>query len=90
MVSLLMSQTHISATGNRRLSATNERLTAENSRLRERNEKLARASKRQAAPFSKGDGTGDEKPKRERKRAGRKPGAAYGGRAHRSRPARDS
>ena len=44
-------------------------------------EALRRAAKRQAAPFSKGD------PAPHPKRPGRKPGAAYGTRAHRRAPA---
>ena len=70
-----------------RLRVENERLRAERERLREINERLRgevealrRAAKRQAAPFSKGD------PAPNPKRAGRKPGAAYGTRAHRRPP----
>src|SRR5215216_5779674 len=71
-----------------RLRAENERLRAERERLQEVNERLRgelealrRAAKRQAAPFSKGD------PVPNPKRPGRKPGAAYGSRAHRRAPA---
>jgi transposase len=72
-----------------RLQRERERLRAENDRLRESNERLRgeiealrRAAKRQAAPFSKGD------PKPNPKRAGRRPGRAYGVRAHRQPPER--
>jgi transposase len=72
-----------------RLERERERLRADNDRLRETNERLRgeiealrRAAKRQAAPFSKGD------PKPHPKRAGRRPGAAYGARAHRRPPKR--
>src|SRR5512133_3759896 len=71
-----------------RLRGENERLRAERERLQELNERLRgevealrRAAKRQAAPFSKGDPTPHPK------RPGRKPGAAYGTRAHRRAPA---
>jgi hypothetical protein len=71
-----------------RLRGENERLRAERERLQELNERLRgevealrRAAKRQAAPFSKGD------PVPHPKRPGRKPGAAYGTRAHRRAPA---
>jgi transposase len=70
-----------------RLRGENERLRAERERLQELNERLRgevealrRAAKRQAAPFSKGD------PVPHPKRSGRKPGAAYGTRAHRRAP----
>jgi transposase len=70
-----------------RLRGENQRLRAERERLRELNERLRgevealrRAAKRQAAPFSKGD------PVPHPKRSGRKPGAAYGTRAHRRAP----
>jgi transposase len=73
----------------RRLEAEHEQLRAENERLRERNERLReeiealrRAAKRQAAPFSKGA------PKPNPKRAGRRPGAAYGVGGHRRPPQR--
>src|SRR4029453_13330827 len=52
-----------------------------NERRRGGGEALRRAAKRQAAPFSKGDPTPHPK------RPGRKPGAAYGTRAHRRAPA---
>jgi transposase len=70
-----------------RLEAERERLRGENERLREVNERLRgevealrRAAKRQAAPFSK------DAPVPNPKRPGRKPGAAYGTRAHRRPP----
>jgi transposase len=72
-----------------RLRGENDRLRGECERFRETNERLRaeiealrRAAKRQAAPFSKGD------PKPNPKRAGRRPGAAYGARAHRRPPER--
>jgi transposase len=65
---------------NKRLRAERERLQELNQRLRGEVEALRRAAKRQAAPFSKGDPTPDPK------RAGRRPGAAYGTRAHRRPP----
>jgi transposase len=72
-----------------RLRGENERLRAERERLREVNERLRgevealrRAAKRQAAPFSRND------PVPNPKRPGRKPGAAYGRRAHRRPPER--
>jgi regulator of replication initiation timing len=64
------------------LRADNERLRERNERLREEIEALRRAVKRQAAPFSKGA------PKPDPKRAGRRPGAAYGQRAYRRPPQR--
>ena len=70
-----------------RLEAERERLRGENERLREVNERLRgevealrRAARRQAAPFSK------DAPVPNPKRPGRKPGAAYGTRAHRRPP----
>jgi transposase len=70
-----------------RLEAERERLRGENERLREVNERLRgevealrRAARRQAAPFSK------DTPVPNPKRPGRKPGAAYGTRAHRRPP----
>jgi transposase len=65
---------------NQRLRAERERLQQSNQRLRGEVEALRRAAKRQAAPFSKGDPTPNPK------RAGRRPGAAYGTRAHRRPP----
>jgi transposase len=65
---------------NEQLRAERERLQEVNQRLRGEVEALRRAAKRQAAPFSKGDPTPNPK------RAGRKPGAAYGTRAHRRPP----
>jgi transposase len=57
---------------NEQLRKENEAQRQENSRLRERLAKAERAGKRQAAPFSRGQ------PKRNPKRAGRKPGRDYG------------
>jgi transposase len=64
-----------------------ERLERENERLRQRLadvetelEQARRAGKRQAAPFSKGRSAATGRP------AGRRPGAAYGQRAHRLAP----
>jgi transposase len=65
---------------NERLRAERERLQEINKRLRGEVEALRRAAKRQAAPFSKGDPIADPKG------AGRRPGAAYGTRAHRRPP----
>jgi transposase len=65
---------------NERLRAERERLQEINQRLRDEVEALRRAAKRQAAPFSKDD------PVPNPKRAGRKPGVAYGTRAHRRPP----
>jgi transposase len=67
---------------NDRLRGERERLRAANERLRAEVEALRRAAKRQAAPFSKDDPTPNPKP------SGRKPGAAYGTRAHRRPPER--
>src|SRR6266508_1509826 len=67
---------------NERLRAERERLQGLNQRLRGEVEALRRAAKRQAAPFSKGDPTPNPK------RSGRRPGAAYGTRAHRRPPER--
>jgi transposase len=62
------------------LRAENVRLRAENERLRGQVEVLRRASKRQAAPFSKGE------PKRDPKPSGRRGGEAYGVKARRRVP----
>jgi len=59
-----------------------EELERENSELRRRLDEAERASKRQAAPFSKGE------PKKNPKKPGRKPGRNYGKRACRARPAK--
>jgi transposase len=73
-----------------RLRVENERLRAENERLSERVrslearvEELRRASKRQAAPFSRGE------PKRDPRRGGRRSGEDYGRKARRPVPALD-
>ena len=55
-----------------RLRQERERLRQENDRLKRQLEEAQRASKRQAAPFSRGRRKVDPKP------PGRKPGAAYG------------
>ncbi|MCA1677597.1 MAG: transposase [Actinobacteria bacterium] len=62
------------------MRAENVRLRAENERLRGEVEELRRASKRQAAPFSKGE------PKRDPQRSGRKGGERYGTKVHREVP----
>lgn len=59
-----------------------ERAQAEIGRLQKQLEEALRASKRSAAPFSKG------KPQSDPKRPGRKPGAAYGQRTTRPVPSR--
>src|SRR5262245_25903570 len=55
-------------------------LQAENERLRRQLDEATRASKRQAAPFAKGQPTGQPK------KSGRKPGKDYGLKAHRQPP----
>ena len=62
------------------LRRDNAQLRAEVAELRKRLEEALRASKRQAAPFSKGA------PKTDPKTPGRKPGDAYGLKAHREIP----
>ena len=71
------------------MSAERDRLRGEVDKLRTEKAALAakldearRAAKRQAAPFSRGE----PKPEAERKRPGRKPGAAYGRRGRRLPP----
>ena len=64
------------------LQQENERLKKENDRLRKELEVALRASKRQAAPHSRGE------PKVNPKRPGRKPGSNYGRRACRPIPLR--
>ncbi len=63
------------------LRRENERLRRDNQRLREKLEAARRAGFRQAAPFSK------NRPAENPRRPGRKPGPAYGRRAHRPIPA---
>jgi transposase len=58
------------------------RLRRENERLKEELDAARRHASRQAAPFSRG------LPKEQPERPGRKPGAAYGVKAHRPRPPR--
>ena len=65
---------------NKRLHADNERLRLRVAELQRRLDEAVRASKRQAAPFSKGAPTPTPR------RRGRKPGATYGVRAHRLPP----
>ena len=65
-----------------RLRKENERLQQEAERLRRELEAALRASKRQAAPHSRGN------PKANPKRPGRKPGRGYGRQACRPTPAR--
>jgi transposase len=65
-----------------RLQKENERLKQETERLRRELEAALRASKRQAAPHSRGN------PKGNPKRPGRKPGRGYGRRSCRPIPAR--
>jgi transposase len=65
-----------------RLQKENERLKQESERLRRELEAALRASKRQAAPHSRG------KPKSNPKRPGRKPGRSYGMQACRPIPSR--
>src|SRR5712692_5986933 len=65
-----------------RLQKENERLKQESERLRRELEAALRASKRQAAPHSRG------KPKSNPKRPGRKPGRSYGRQACRPIPSR--
>jgi transposase len=67
---------------NERLRRETERLKQETERLRRKLEAALRASKRQAAPHSRGN------PKADPKRPGRKPGRRYGRRACRPVPSR--
>src|SRR5215467_2408482 len=67
---------------NNRLRRETERLKQETERLRQELEAALRASKRQAAPHSRGE------PKADPKRPGRKPGRRYGRRACRPIPRR--
>lgn len=64
----------------RRSEIERNRLRRENERLKEELEMARRRATRQAAPFSRG------LPKEHPARPGRKPGRAYGRRAHRPRP----
>jgi transposase len=66
----------------RRSEIERNRLRRENERLKDELEMARRRATRQAAPFSRG------LPKVHPERPGRKPGPAYGRRAHRTRPAR--
>jgi len=63
-----------------RLRQERERLRQENERLKRQLEEAQRASKRQAAPFSRGRQKADPKP------PGRRPGAAYGQRSGKAIP----
>src|SRR5215469_12283184 len=67
---------------NERLRKENERLRQETERLRRELEAALRASKRQAAPHSRGN------PKANPQRPGRKPGCRYGRQACRPIPSR--
>ena len=67
---------------NERLRRDAERLKQENERLRKELEVALRSTKRQAAPFSKGE------PKADPKRPGRKAGSEYGQRSCRPIPQR--
>jgi transposase len=67
---------------NRALRVQVARLAEANARLKAQVEELRRAAKRQAAPFSKGTLTPNPR------RPGRKPGSAYGTKAHRPVPPR--
>ena len=64
----------------RRSEAERQRLRRENEKLKEELEAARRAVYRQAAPFSRGTRVAHPR------RPGRKPGAAYGRRAHRAAP----
>ncbi|MGH8518508.1 MAG: IS66 family transposase [Panacagrimonas sp.] len=66
----------------RRSEIERNRLRRENERLKEELDMARRRANRQAAPFSRG------LPKEHPERPGRKPGAAYGRRAHRPPPSR--
>lgn len=66
----------------RRSEIERNRLRRENERLKEELEMARRRANRQAAPFSRG------LPKEHPERPGRKPGAAYGRKAHRRPPPR--
>ncbi|MGH2782286.1 MAG: IS66 family transposase [Thermoleophilaceae bacterium] len=65
---------------NGRLRGERDRLKARVKELEGRVEELRRASKRQAAPFSRGDRSG------KRRRPGRRAGSEYGRKAHRRAP----
>jgi transposase len=65
----------------RRSEAERQRLRRENDKLRDELDAARRAVYRQAAPFAR------DTPVAVPRRPGRKPGAAYGRRAHRTRPA---
>jgi len=70
----------VSCAGCQALQRRLRELQAENERLRRQLDEATRAGKRQAAPFAKGQPTGQpEKP-------GRKPGKDYGTKAHRQPP----
>jgi transposase len=66
----------------RRSEIERNRLRRENERLKDELDAARRQASRQAAPFSRG------LPKEHPERPGRKPGAAYGAKAHRRRPSR--
>ncbi len=87
LVALLSHQVALDREQITRLETENQRLEEQVERLKARNEELARAAKRQAAPFSRTDGSAKEQqPRTPARRAGRKPGEAYGTKAHRPQP----
>ncbi len=87
LVALLSRQITLDRQQIARLEDENQRLGEQVDRLKARNEELARAAKRPAAPFSRTDGSAKEGNSRApAKRAGRKPGEAYGTKAHRTEP----
>lgn len=86
-VALLQRQAALDRQQITRLEAANQRLREQVERLQARNEELARTARRQAAPFSRTEGSAkDQTPKAPARRAGRKPGEAYGTKAHRVEP----
>ncbi len=87
LVALLSRQITLDREEITRLEGENQRLGEQIERLQARNEELVRAARRQAAPFSRTDGSDkEEKSRAPAKRAGRKPGEAYGTKAHRPEP----
>lgn len=76
----LLAENDLLRAENGRLRGQNERLKARVKELEGKVEELRRASKRQAAPFSRGER------KQDPGRPGRRPGAGYGTKAHRRAP----